>query len=91
MSDDETPSASVNSSMSITAIINEYKKYASELEKFAKEFDLFIQVFRRSGNLWLETTATDNWSLHHQNEQGRELSGSDWRTKDDVSDYHEQE
>jgi hypothetical protein len=60
-------------------------------EKFAKEFDLFIQVFRRSGNLWLETTATDNWSLHHQNEQGRELSGSDWRTKDDVSDYHEQE
>lgn len=60
-------------------------------EKFEKQFGLYIQVFRRSGNLWLETTATDNWSLHHQNEQGKELSSSDWRNIDDVSDYHEQE
>lgn len=60
-------------------------------EKFAEQFGLYIQVFRRSGNLWLETTATDNWSLHHQNEQGKELSTGDWRNADDVSDYHEQD
>ena len=38
------------------------------------EFGLSAQVFRRSGNLWLETTMTDNWSLKQQNEHGREIS-----------------
>ncbi len=37
-------------------------------------FGLSVQVFRKSGNLWLETTVTDQWSLAYQNEQGRELS-----------------
>jgi hypothetical protein len=63
-----------------------------ELEKmFEEKLGLFVQVFRRSGNLWLETTATDNWSLHHQNEQGKELSSSDWRKPSENIDYHEQE
>jgi hypothetical protein len=38
------------------------------------EFGLSAQVFRRSGNLWLETTMTDNWTLKQQNEHGREIS-----------------
>lgn len=37
-------------------------------------FRLNVQVLRRSGNVWLETTATDNWSLFHQNSHGRELT-----------------
>jgi glycerol-3-phosphate O-acyltransferase len=37
-------------------------------------FGLAIQVFRKSGNLWLETTMTDQWSLKQQNEHGREIS-----------------
>jgi len=74
-----------------TLEFDEYTTVGSLEEKFASEFGLFIQVFRRSGNLWLETTATDNWSLHHQNEQGKELSSSDWRTSNDITDYHEQE
>ncbi len=46
-----------------------------ELEDlFRDNFGLFVQVFRRSGRLWLETTATDNWTLKTQNEQGQELS-----------------
>ena len=46
-----------------------------ELEKtFKNEFSLSVQVFRRSGNVWLETTMTDDWTLQHQNEHGRELS-----------------
>ena len=38
------------------------------------KFGLSAQVFRKSGNLWLETTITDNWTLKRQNEHGREIS-----------------
>lgn len=41
---------------------------------FRDHYGLYVQVFRRSGRLWLETTATDNWTLSVQNEQGQELS-----------------
>lgn len=46
-----------------------------ELEKiFKDQFSLAAQVFRKSGNLWLETTMTDNWTLQQQNDHGREIS-----------------
>lgn len=49
----------------------------SELEKlFRTQFNLAVQVFRKSGNLWLETTMTDNWTLQQQNNHGREISTS---------------
>ena len=38
------------------------------------QFGLNMQVVRRSGNIWLETSMTDNWSLKQQNEHGYELS-----------------
>lgn len=41
------------------------------LEKaFAEKYGLNAQVFRKSGNLWLQTTATDSWSLEEQNRKG---------------------
>ena len=47
----------------------------SELEQaFQKQFGLSIQVFRKSGNVWLETSATDAWTLVQQNNEGMELS-----------------
>ena len=47
----------------------------TELEnQFAKEFGLYVQVFRKSGKIWLETTATDNWTLEQQNGEGKSLS-----------------
>jgi hypothetical protein len=47
----------------------------STLEKyFESECGLFIQVFRKSGKVWLETTATDNWTLQQQNEEGKSLA-----------------
>ncbi|MCB0617161.1 MAG: hypothetical protein KDC43_02375 [Saprospiraceae bacterium] len=43
----------------------------STLEKnFAELYGLNAQVFRRSGNLWLQTTATDEWTLFDQNRKG---------------------
>ncbi len=47
----------------------------AELEQnFNDVYGLSVQVFRKSGNVWLETTATDDWTLKSQNEQGQELS-----------------
>jgi hypothetical protein len=43
-------------------------------KKFKDEFSLIAQVFRRSGNSWLQTTMTDNWTLKQQNTHGREIS-----------------
>ena len=38
--------------------------------KLNEELGLHAQVFRRSGNLWLQTTATDNWTLDDANRKG---------------------
>jgi len=46
-----------------------------ELEKtFMDRFGLSVQVFRKSGSLWLKTTITDKWTLKQQNDHGREIS-----------------
>lgn len=47
----------------------------SELEQLFKEkLALNVQVFRKSGKSWLETTVTDSWTLRKQNDEGKELS-----------------
>lgn len=38
------------------------------------QFGLSAQVFRRSGNIWLQTTITDYWTLKQQNDHGREIT-----------------
>lgn len=37
---------------------------------FQEKFGVSAQVFRKSGDVWLETSATDSWTLKEQNEQG---------------------
>ena len=32
-----------------------------------------VQVFRKSGNSWIETKMTRDWTLKQQNDRGREL------------------
>ncbi len=39
-------------------------------ERFWEKYGLNVQVFRRSGNLWLQTTTTDHWTLSDQNGKG---------------------
>ena len=49
----------------------------SNLEnQFSLLYGLGVQVHRKSGNVWLETTMTDSWTLQKQNEHGREISSS---------------
>ena len=34
------------------------------------KYGFHIQVFRRSNDLWLQTSSTDDWSLEKQNDKG---------------------
>jgi uncharacterized pyridoxal phosphate-containing UPF0001 family protein len=45
----------------------------AELESaFFENYGLSAQVFRKSGKVWLQTTATDNWTLAEQNQKAME-------------------
>lgn len=70
--------------------INENMK-VSELEKAFKDiFGLSVQVFRKSNNLWLQTTITDGWSLEKQNQNAKEMNVPE-NLNTEPDDYHEQE
>ncbi len=57
------------------AVIVEENMLVMDLEQiFQNVFGISVQVFRKSGRSWLETRITDNWTLKHQNDEGKELS-----------------
>ena len=61
----------------------------SELEQlFGTHYDLGVQVFRKSGNTWLETILTDSWTLREQNTEGEFLST---RNKPEPRDYYNED
>jgi len=63
----------------------------SEFEKkFKDTLGLSVQVFRRSNNLWLQTTITDGWSLSKQNQNAIEMNVAE-NSNSEPEDYHEQE
>jgi hypothetical protein len=41
-----------------------------------------VQVFRKSRNLWIETSLTDNWTLEKQNELAASFAYPDERTQE---------
>lgn len=41
---------------------------------FEENYGLNAQVFRKSGNIWLQTTTTDEWTLTEQNKTAKEFS-----------------
>lgn len=59
----------------------------NELEgKFWADFGLSIQVFRKSGSSWLETTATDKWTLEKQNQMGHDITNFNRREETEEFD-----
>jgi hypothetical protein len=38
------------------------------------QFGLHVQVFRKSGSLYIETTNSDDWSIGQQNAEGKTAS-----------------
>ncbi len=52
------------------------QRTVAQLEEDFKEFlGLKAEVYRKSGNSWIETSLTDNWTLEQQNSEGEFLSG----------------
>jgi len=46
-------------------------------KKFYDVLGLNVQVFRKSGQVYIETSLTDAWTLGHQNSEGKLLSELD--------------
>jgi hypothetical protein len=62
----------------------------SEFEKlFSETTGLGVQVFRKSKSAWLQTIATDSWTLHEQQLKAEEMENP---VDDSIEpeDYHEQ-
>jgi len=57
---------------------------------FEEEFGLHVQVFRKSGNTWLQTSVTDSMSLEQQNAKGKSSENVHFEFVDPI-DYREQE
>lgn len=63
---------SVNSSGTIP--VDENLTVAEIEMGFKKQFGVNMQVYRKSGNVWIETTLTDKWTLKKQNQEGEQMS-----------------
>lgn len=50
------------------------QKVSTLEEAFKEKYGLNVQVFRKSGKVWLETTKTDEWTLSEQNKMGEEMA-----------------
>jgi hypothetical protein len=57
-----------------TVINIEENKTVFELENDFLSIGLYAEIFRKSGNVWVETSLTNNWTLQHQNAEAEELS-----------------
>ena len=66
-----------------TLIIDDTMTVGELEQSFNDQFGSNVQVSRKSGSLWLETTMTDKWTLRQQNEHGRELSSPEPKIADD--------
>lgn len=57
--------------------INGHLKVSTLEANFREQYGLNVQVFRRSRKIWLQTTATDEWTLSEQNNVGEETGQFD--------------
>lgn len=53
-----------------TLSIEESRRVSDVESDFEQEFGLYVQIFRRSNDLWLQTSTTDHWDLATQNGKG---------------------
>jgi len=52
--------------------IDGHQKTSTFESNFKEHFGVNVQVWRRAGNLWLQTTITDKWTLSEQEKKGVE-------------------
>ena len=59
-------------------------------EQFEKQFKLHMQVFRRSGNTWLETSVSDSLTLEEQEKKAEETLNRNFEFIDPM-DYRDRD
>lgn len=69
--------------------ISHLDKVSAVEQKFRDLFKLEVQVMRRSGNKWLMTSATDDYTLKQQNSLGIEMATT--VLNPEPEDIHEQQ
>ena len=52
--------------------INGHTETATFEQTFRDKYGVNVQVWRKSGNMWLQTTTTDDWTLSEQDQKGVE-------------------
>lgn len=68
----QTLLTSINPELSEKEFTIDEEMTVSDFEQMMKDnFNLNVQVFRKSNDLWLQTTATDHWTLLKQNGKGQ--------------------
>lgn len=83
----EISSEKLNNTIEITGLT----KVGDLEQEFANKFGLAVQVFRKSGNVWLLTTTTNNWTLAEQNQRAMEKPVSNSTQPRDPMDMNELE
>jgi len=62
----------LNPGLTEDEFILDHQMTVSDFEKMMKDkYKLNVQVFRKSADLWLQTSATDHWTLEKQNAKGQ--------------------
>lgn len=56
--------------------INRNRTVGAVEKEFYEKFGIAMQVSRRSGNIWIETSKTDNRTLKAQNQLGKSMNSS---------------
>lgn len=52
--------------------IDGHNKTSTLESNFKDHYGVNVQVWRKSGNMWLQTTTTDDWTLAEQEKKGEE-------------------
>lgn len=99
LSSSESQKGKISLDAKIESINNEFVNFEFEVfpnmkvsdfeQKYKSCLGVNVQVLRKSGNLWLETIASDDWTLNEQQEES--LTMNSQIEMDEVTDYHEQE
>ena len=71
---DIVPISSLNGGMERCVFYFDSEYTVEEFETlFEEKLGLHVQVFRKSGDIYQQTTRTDHWTLEKQNKKGEEM------------------
>ncbi len=70
--------------------VNGHVKVDTIENQFLDDFKIPVQLYRKSGNLWLQTIETNHWTLSEQNRHGEEMDRNLEEPQEDFDQFREQ-